>query len=122
MPNICPMQRHTRDGVILACDFCGTDWDMTQPMIEGHQGSILCLGCLAAAIEKAAESPGDFKCTMCQRDLDAGEKAYAPDPRPEDANDQATVCWDCTQQADRTFAKDPDTDWERKIPANKRWA
>lgn len=115
------MQRHTPDGVILACDFCGTDWDMIQPMIEGHRGSILCLPCLARAIDQAGEWSEGFSCTMCRREFEAGEKAYRPTAAVEQANPQAIVCWDCVRQADRAFASDPDTDWQRKIAPDKRW-
>ena len=37
------------------------------------------------------------------------------------ANADAALCWDCIQQADRAFAKDPDTDWDRKISPTNRW-
>ncbi len=115
------MQRQTPEGIILACDFCGIDWDMVKPMIEGHQGSILCIDCLAAAIDGAAERDSAFKCTLCLRELDPGERAWAHPTAPTEAHEDAVVCWDCLQQADRAFAKDEDTDWQRRIPPDKRW-
>ena len=99
--------------MILCCDFCGDEWDMVKPMIEGHQGSILCLACLGRGIDEAAESDHPFKCTMCIRDVDAGERGWT--------SSGATVCYDCLQQADRAFDKDPDTEWTRKIPPSDRW-
>jgi hypothetical protein len=99
--------------VILCCDFCGEEWDMVKPMIEGHQGSILCLSCLDRAIDGAAPADEPFKCTMCLRDFDSGQRAWS--------GSGAAVCFDCLQQADRAFDKDPDTDWSRKMPPNERW-
>ena len=107
------MQRHTDEGVILCCDFCGTDWDMVKPMIEGHQGSILCLACLACAIDEATPREQPFQCTLCLREIGAGARAWAAG--------QATVCFDCLQQADRAFDKDPDTPWTRRIDPDQRW-
>jgi hypothetical protein len=31
------------------CDFCGRAWDGAFPMVEGHQGSLICGGCLSVA-------------------------------------------------------------------------
>jgi hypothetical protein len=107
------MQKHTDEGVILCCDFCGEEWDMVKPMIEGHQGSILCLSCLDSAIDAADSNAEPFKCTLCLRDFEADEMAWA--------SSGATACYDCLQQADKAFDKDPDTDWTRKISPTDRW-
>jgi len=107
------MQKRTDEGVILCCDFCGDEWDMVKPMIEGHQGSILCLTCLDRAIDEASEQAEPIQCTMCLREFEAGEQAWR--------SNEATVCFDCLQQADRAFDKDPDTDWTRKVPPSDRW-
>ena len=116
------MQKHSPEGVTLHCDFCGGHWDMLKPMIEGHHGSILCLDCLAKAIDQSADATADFKCTLCLRDFEAGsEKVYTPTPVPEGANKLAKLCWDCARQADRAFAADPETAWERRVPPDKRW-
>jgi len=115
------MQRHTPEGVILACDFCGCDWDMVKPMIEGHQGSILCIDCLAKAIEQAVAMSGAFKCILCLRDFEANQRGWQPTEPGDGANEDAVVCYDCIQQADRAFDKDPETDWDRRIEPNDRW-
>ena len=115
------MQRVTPDGIVIACDFTGEDWDGETPMIEGHKGAVLSLAALARAIDEAEPAPENFECVLCLRAFDAGEKAWRhPDP-PATANPDAVVCWDCLQQADRTFARDKDVEWERRIEPSKRW-
>lgn len=118
------MQKHNADGVTLHCDYCGRLWDMHEPMIEGHQGSVLCLACLARAIDDGGNEPAKrVKCTLCLRDFDPGDGEtiwqYA-DP-PAEANAQARLCGDCAAQADRAFDRDPDTNWTRKLSPSKRW-
>jgi hypothetical protein len=115
------MQRPTPEGIVLACDFCGRDWDMEKPMIEGHRGSILCIDCLARAIGDAADAGEPFACTMCLRRFDAGGRRYRSVEPSTDANADAVICWDCIQQADRAFGKDAQTDWQRRIEPDNRW-
>ncbi|MHB1157294.1 MAG: hypothetical protein ACYC26_10710 [Phycisphaerales bacterium] len=115
------MQRQVSGGIELACDFCGVTWDQVKPMIEGHRGSILCLACLAKAIEQAEESEEAFTCTMCRVEREAGMKRWHFEPRPAHANQEGVICWDCVQQADRAFGKDTDVDWTRKLPPTQRW-
>lgn len=123
----------TEDGmVVIACDFTGIEWDEEVPMIEGHRGSVICLDALALAVTGVVEATeavlGAFgekgsglECTMCTRPVETGQKIWRhPDP-PQDANPAAVICWDCIQQADRAFAKDPDTSWERQIESDDRW-
>ncbi|MFG0251958.1 MAG: hypothetical protein ACF8NJ_03695 [Phycisphaerales bacterium JB038] len=116
------MQRETKEGVIIACDFTGADWDGQTPMIEGHRGSVLSLPALGRALEEAAPLPQGAVCTMCLRTLAPGTRAWAPPEPPPTANPEATVCWDCIQQADRAFARDADTDWERRLPPDANWS
>jgi len=116
------LQRKTDDNkIIIACDFTGADWDEVAPMIEGHHGSVLSLAALDLAIDGAADADAKFQCTMCLRYFDPPAKCWRhPDP-PDQANPDAVICWDCIQQADRAFARDPDTDWDRKIPPDRTW-
>jgi len=116
------MQRTEDAMVIISCDFTGEDWDEVQPMIEGHQGSIISLAGLNLAIDHACEQSQKFACTMCLRDQEAGQRAWKPDPIPQGGNPRAMICWDCIRQADRSFAKDSDTDWDRKIAPDERWS
>lgn len=116
------MQVRTEDNrILIRCDFTGEDWDQVSPMIEGHRGSVISLAALAQAIEQAGPDDVPFQCTMCLRDYQAGEKAWRhPLPAPT-ANPDAVICWDCIRQADRAFDRDPQTDWSRRIPADRRW-
>lgn len=116
------MQRTTADNmIVIACDFTGTDWDERIPMIEGHRGSVLSLDALALAVDGAVPVAETASCTMCLRDIEPPTRAWRhPDP-PDTANPDAIICWDCIQQADRAFDKDPDTQWTRKIPPDGRW-
>lgn len=113
------MQRQVSGGIELACDFCGVTWDQVKPMIEGHRGSILCLECLAKAIEQAEESKEAFTCTMCRVEREEGMKVWRGEQLP--GVQLPGVCWDCVQQADRAFGKDADVDWTRKLPPTQRW-
>ena len=117
------MQREENGYIVISCDFTGIDWDERIPMIEGHKGSVLSLDALARAIDEAAEAKEKFHCTMCRRRFDPPETCWRhPDPPcPDTANLEGVICWDCIQQADRAFAKDPDTAWDRKIAPDKRW-
>lgn len=117
------MQREENGLIVISCDFTGIDWDERLPMIEGHQGSVLSLEALARAIDEAVPAVDKFRCTMCRRFYEPEEKSWChPDPPfPETANPQAVICWDCIRQADRAFARDPDTSWERKIAPDARW-
>ena len=115
------MQRTEDNQVIISCDFTGEDWDQIAPMIEGHRGSVISLKALDRAIREAGPADEPFTCTLCLREYDEGEKMWRhPDP-PEGANADATICFDCIQQADRAFARDTDVDWERKLPPTEKW-
>lgn len=116
------MQRTENGLIVISCDFTGIDWDERIPMIEGHRGAVLSLDALARAVEGAAPADEAFTCTMCLRDFLAGERAWRNPEPPSNANPAAVICWDCVRQADRAFAKDPDTEWQRRIPPDSRWS
>jgi len=117
------MQRTEDGAIIISCDFTGVDWDERMPMIEGHRGSVLSLDALSRAIAEHAPSESPFECTLCLRPYEAGAPCWShPDPPcPDSANPEAVICRDCIEQADRAFAQDPDTPWQRQLPPSKRW-
>ena len=111
------MQRTEPEGIVISCDFCGSDWDEVKPMIEGHHGSVLCLACMQAALEKIEPGDSSFSCTLCLMDKDSdvprwSHPAPSSDP-PPGINPHAVLCQDCLNQAAGTFSKDPDVDWKK---------
>ncbi len=115
------MQRRVADGIIISCDFCGSDWDQQAAMIEGHHGSVLCLECFKSAYVEAAAAASDagrdFSCSLCLRTLDGAVPHWRHPPLaspPPGFNPEAVVCGDCLKQAAGAFHKDPDVPWSRE--------
>ena len=105
---------------MISCDFCGSDWEaydqgQAAPMVEGHQGSVLCLVCLKRALEEMAPADAPYRCTLClQEDLDPTLPRWyhdAPKAAPG-LNPEAIICRPCIRQAAGRFNKDPDVEWE----------
>lgn len=118
------MQRTTPAGLIISCDFCGTDWDaydesQNNPMTEGHHGSVICLNCVKLGLEQAAPAKENFKCSLGLTDHDAGETCWQyPSAKPSDGlNPQAITHWDNLRQAGRAFSNDPEVNYD--WPAGK---
>jgi hypothetical protein len=107
------MQRTEHGGIIISCDFCGTDWDQELAMIEGHKGSVLCLVCLTQALDHAQPVGESFQCTLCLSEKPADTKYWLhPDAKPSPGlNTDAPLCWDCIRLAAKGFHKDPDVDF-----------
>ncbi len=110
------MQREATDGgIIISCDFCGTDWDpydmdQPRPMMEGHRGSVICLPCVKVALVEIAPGSDPYECTLCRKEtLPADLPRWHSDGGAMPAN----LCKDCLNQAAGTFSKDPDIDWKR---------
>jgi len=114
------MQRSEQDGIVISCDFCGTDWDPydesnPRPMVEGHHGSVICLECVKLALQQMAPCEGEYRCTMCIReglppDLPRWSHTSAG-PSPG-LNPTAVACRACIRQAAGRFSKDPDVKWK----------
>ena len=110
------MQRTENDGIIISCDFCGSDWDpvdtsMSAPMVEGHHGSVICLACLIQALDQMAPSDQAFDCTLCLVEAQGSEvqrwRHPGPTPSPGLAP-KAVACRACIRQAAGRFGKDPE--------------
>jgi len=107
------MQRTEDGGIVISCDFCGTDWDEELPMIEGHKGSVLCLACLKRALDEAKPADEPFTGTLCLSEKPAGARCWlhpAAIASPG-LNPDAPLCWDCIRLAAKGFHKDPDVDF-----------
>lgn len=114
------MQRSEDGGIIISCDFCGSDWDAydesnSRPMVEGHHGSVICLECVKQALEQMSVRVGDYRCTLCVREgLPATRPRWThPNAPPSPGlNVHAIACRACIRQAARRFHKDTDVPWQ----------
>jgi len=93
------------------CDFCHRPWADDRPMVEGHQGSLICAACLSVAFAEVVrqESPSVDRvanCTMCLED-----RAQPGWRSP--AFDDAVICLRCIKQSATALEKDPEIAWER---------
>ncbi len=115
------MQRQVNEngetGIIISCDFCGTDWDQQTAMVEGHHGSVLCLECFKQARKQMTPAARAFDCTLClqTRPTDTPHWRHAPFASPPPGfNPEAVVCEPCLKQAAAAFHKDPDVPWSKR--------
>lgn len=110
------MQTEVDQGIVISCDFCGTDWDQQASMIEGHHGSVLCLSCFVIAYGQHQVADKPYRCTLCLRDfipvsVPCWSWAKKHKQPGEHANVDAVVCKDCLDQAANCFDHDDDVDW-----------
>lgn len=95
------------------CDFCHRPWAEDRPMIEGHQGSIICGACLTVAFTAMASpaglTPADgTKCNLClETRAEFGPMWQSP------RYEEAWVCTRCADQAAETLEEDTETPWSR---------
>lgn len=93
------------------CDFCGRTWNGAFPMVEGHQGSLICGGCLTVAFSETAiagtdMAPAGATCTMCLEEREDPMWASA-------AREGAYACRRCLKQGAGRLHTDPDWDWSK---------
>lgn len=95
----------------VACDFCGRDWDLAQPMVEGLGDSFICVSCAHVAyghlIRLGLDDalPG-WICTMCQEHRDG--PAWPSPIRP-----QTVICRLCVKRTAKKMAANPNANWRR---------
>lgn len=93
------------------CDFCRAGWREDLPMVEGHEGSLVCASCLSVAylevvVQEMPNAPAGVKCTMCLE--------HRKDPCWQSpAHDGAVICLRCIKQAATGLEKDPEYGWRR---------
>lgn len=100
----------------VLCDFCHAEWVEELPLIEGHQGSIVCGKCLTVAytqvvIGALSSARAGYKCTMCLEERpDIGwESPVYP---------EATICKRCINLAAGALSKDKESGWTRPAKAS----
>lgn len=106
------MHKTHPDGSVIEslCDFCHARFE-DEAMIEGHQGSLICLKCLSVAYRSVVhmglgKDLAGSRCTMCLEDR---EQAQWASPMHPDAH----LCLRCLKQAATALEKDPDSGWKR---------
>lgn len=98
------------------CDFCRAAWSDSRPMVEGHQGSLICAPCLTVAYgaivvaDLGEPLPDGAQCVLCL------EKRPEPHWRSP-AYPDALACRRCIRQAAAVLSKDPESGWRRPEPA-----
>jgi hypothetical protein len=107
---------HTRpDGTHISsnCDFCNVQWDPeTGPiMIEGHQGSLMCVKCISAGFSALVYmSQGeDQRGELCKMCLEKRQQPAWLSPMIDDAR----ACLRCIKQGATALEKDKDARWTR---------
>ena len=106
------MHKTHPDGTVIEslCDFCGARFE-DEPMIQGHQGSLICLRCLSVAYADVVHFGGGhegagMRCTMCLEDR---KQAQWESPVREGAR----ICLRCIKQGATALEKDPESGWKR---------
>ncbi len=89
------------------CDFCRRGWSEDRPMVEGHQGSLICAPCLTIACVERAPAEAPFKCVMCLQEGLTGACWASP------LHAQSLICGKCIAQSAGTLERDPEYGWKR---------
>lgn len=100
------------------CDFTGKAWDGTFPMVEGHQGSLICGDALRVAFTEVVllgqgSMPTGATCAMCleQRDEPGWQSPVPVGPHESGA----AICRRCIRQSATKLEKDPDWGWKKPV-------
>jgi hypothetical protein len=97
----------------FVCDFCRKAWAEDRPMVEGHQGSLVCSKCLSLAYMDVVHLGGGheqagLKCTMC---LEERKDAQWSSP----AFGESRICRRCIKQSATVLEKDEEAGWKRPV-------
>ncbi|OAB63833.1 hypothetical protein AY599_18480 [Leptolyngbya valderiana BDU 20041] len=100
----------------FVCDFTGRQWDGSFPMVEGHQGSLICGDALRIAYTEVVLLGNDSKppgatCTMCLEERD--DPGWQSPVAVRDGEGSAIICRRCIRQSSTRLAKDPDWGWNK---------
>lgn len=104
----------------VLCDYCHQPWTDARPMVEGHQGRVICGSCLTVAYTTLGMSSEDdvntsFTCAMCRESPDdrAAEGRGDIPGWVSPVHEDVWVCRRCVKQAAGALHKDPDTPWHK---------
>ncbi len=94
------------------CDFCRRAWADDRPMVEGHQGSLICAACLTPAYAEVVNAGGGTAlppgavCALCleHREERCWESPLFPG---------TFACRRCVNQSARILEKDAESGWKR---------
>lgn len=94
----------------VLCDFCHAVWTENLPLVEGHQGHVICGRCVRVAwLEVVSGGGGDgpgLRCSMCLEDR--------PDPCwTSPMHEQARICRRCIEMAAEALEGDAESGWRR---------
>lgn len=100
------------------CDFTGKAWDGSFPMVEGHQGSLICGDALRVAYTEVVllgqgSMPTGTTCTMCLEQRD--EPGWQSPVHTGEREQGACICRRCIRQSATKLEKDPDWGWTKPV-------
>ncbi|MBX3362427.1 MAG: hypothetical protein KIT19_07785 [Phycisphaeraceae bacterium] len=111
-PGADPMSVNQSD---VLCNFCAREWTDDLPLVEGHQGSIICGVCLKTAcklLDGGTLVTSHRTCTMCleHRDDPAWESPWV---------EGSVICGRCINLGATALSKDKDYAWKRSDTATE---
>jgi ClpX C4-type zinc finger len=110
------MHDETSQGTdFFKCDFCQTTWEDSNPMVEGHRGSLICAKCLRIAYERLVvhNDPDATEIDSCCMCLEARQQAIWISPVTD-----AKACLRCIKLAARALEQDDDVAWSKPAPSS----
>ncbi|UYV14088.1 MAG: hypothetical protein NCW75_07300 [Phycisphaera sp.] len=113
-----PMDMQPSDFI---CDYTGRTWDGSFPLVEGHQGSLICGDALTIAFTEVvllqqSSMPEGATCTMCLEQRD--EPGWQSPVPTGDRGDGAVICRRCIRQSSTRLEKDADWGWRKPVLDN----
>lgn len=96
----------------VLCDFCTREWTDDLPLVEGHQGGIICGRCLwtaCALLDAGSLATSARSCRMCleHRDDPAWESPVVA---------ESVICARCINLGAKSLERDKDYAWKRTGP------
>lgn len=102
------MHDHSAEGnEFFKCDFCRKGWSEERPMVEGHQGSLICSSCLGLACVGQDVPVQPYRCVMCLRE-GLNEPCWSS-PLAEGV----LICRECVEKSASVLEGDPEYSWKR---------